>query len=70
MSRIAAIAAATVTVALLGAGLGYVLVAGRDADRFADCRQGQIAGGDIGGPFTLVVSTGKTVTDRDVITKP
>ena len=70
MSRIAAIAAATVTVALLGAGLGYVLVAGRDADRFADCRQGQIAGGDIGGPFTLVDSTGRTVTDRDVITKP
>ena len=70
MSRIAAIAAATVTVALLGAGLGYVLVAGRDADRFAACRQGQIAGGDIGGAFTLVDSTGRTVTDRDVITKP
>lgn len=70
MSRIAAIAAATVTVALLGAGLGYVLVADRGADRFAQCRESQIAGGDIGGPFTLLDSSGRTVTDAEVFTKP
>ncbi len=29
-----------------------------------------MAGGDIGGPFTLVDATGATVTDRDVITTP
>ncbi len=70
MSRIAAIAAATVAVALLGAGLGYVLVADRGSDRFAQCREGQIAGGEIGGPFTLLDSSGRTVTDRDVFTRP
>ena len=39
-------------------------------DPFADCRGGQVSGGDIGGPFTLVDETGATVTDTDVITKP
>ncbi len=34
------------------------------------CRSGQVAGGTIGGPFTLVDETGKTVTDKDVLTKP
>ncbi|MBP0484294.1 SCO family protein [Sagittula salina] len=42
---------------------------GRGDDTFAECRQGAVAG-DIGGPFTLVDSQGKTVTDRDVITEP
>lgn len=42
------------------------------SDPFSDCREGQIAGGAgaIGGAFTLVDQTGKTVTDRDVITEP
>lgn len=41
-------------------------------DRFAECRQSQVAGGAgaIGGPFELVNSEGETVTDKDVITKP
>ncbi|PKP70084.1 MAG: SCO family protein [Alphaproteobacteria bacterium HGW-Alphaproteobacteria-4] len=41
-------------------------------DMFAQCRQGAVAGGiaAIGGPFTLVDKTGKTVTDKEVITKP
>lgn len=44
---------------------------GKDTeDQFAQCRQGSVAGGDIGGPFTLVSETGDTVTDTDVITKP
>jgi protein SCO1 len=29
-----------------------------------------VAGGDIGGPFTLVNTAGQTVTDADVLTKP
>lgn len=37
---------------------------------FAGCFDSHIAGGDIGGAFTLVSETGATVTDRDVITHP
>ncbi|NCO85900.1 MAG: SCO family protein [Rhodobacterales bacterium] len=39
-------------------------------DLFAQCRAGQVAGGDIGGPFTLIDKDGATVTDADVITTP
>lgn len=43
-----------------------------NSDKFAECRSSQIAGGanQIGGPFTLVDETGKTVTDKDVIDQP
>ena len=40
------------------------------ADRFEACRATSVAGGDIGGAFTLVDHNGKTVTDQDVITGP
>jgi len=40
------------------------------AEPFAGCTGGQVAGGDIGGPFELVSETGRTVTDADVITEP
>jgi protein SCO1/2 len=42
------------------------------ADRFAACRASAVAGGSaaIGGPFTLVDEDGRTVTDKDVITRP
>lgn len=39
-------------------------------EQFAQCSQGAVAGGDIGGPFELVSGTGETVTDTDVITEP
>jgi protein SCO1/2 len=40
-------------------------------DRYAACRTGQIAGAaDVGGPFTLVDGSGRTVTDSDVIAGP
>jgi protein SCO1 len=42
----------------------------RGDDPFAQCRAGQVAGGSVGGPFTLVDQTGATVTDADVFTKP
>lgn len=40
------------------------------ADRLSACLAGSVAGGDIGGPFTLTDETGAVVTDQDVITGP
>ena len=66
-----AVVAAVAVVGLLGATMYYASRAGSD-DPFAPCRESAIAGGagNIGGPFTLVDETGKTVTDKDVFTKP
>lgn len=69
MTRVYASVAAAVVAALLGGSAWYVLM-GRSDDAFAQCRQGQIAGGDIGGPFTLINPAGETVTDADVLAKP
>lgn len=69
MTRLYAGVAAAAVAAFLGASAWYVM-ANRGDDVFAECRQGQVAGGDIGGPFTLVDTSGKTVSDADVITKP
>lgn len=69
MTRFFAILAAVTVVVLLGVGLAVTLMPSSD-DRFAQCRESQVAGGDIGGPFTLVNSDGETVTDADVITEP
>lgn len=69
MTRIYAIGAATAVAALLGASAWYVL-SNQPDDAFAACRQGQVAGGDIGGPFTLVNTAGQTVTDAEVLAKP
>jgi protein SCO1/2 len=69
MTRLYASLAAAAVAALLGASTWYVLF-NRPDDAFAQCRQGQVAGGDIGGPFTLVNTAGQTVTDADVLTKP
>jgi protein SCO1/2 len=69
MTRLYAIAAATATLAMLGGLFAYVQL-NRADDSFAECRQGQVAGGDIGGPFSLVNTSGQTVTDKDVLTKP
>ncbi|WP_417718652.1 SCO family protein [Salipiger sp.] len=71
MRALAALAAALVLVALSG-GIWYATRSSGDGDMFADCRSAKIAGGAdaIGGSFTLVDSTGATVTDKDVITEP
>ena len=69
MSKTYAALAAAAVVGLLGGSLAYIYSQGSD-DAFAQCRGGQVGGGDIGGPFTLVDPTGKTVTDADVLTKP
>lgn len=64
----AGLAAATVLAMIAGTG-GWILL-NRPTDAFSECRGGQVAGGDIGGPFTLVNAQGQTVTDAEVITKP
>ena len=69
MTKLYAGVAAAAVAAFLGASAWYVL-ANRGDDAFAECRQGQVAGGDIGGPFTLVDTGGKTVSDTEVLTKP
>ncbi|MBL4768384.1 MAG: SCO family protein [Rhodobacteraceae bacterium] len=71
MTRIIATSAAIGLAALL-VGI-WVLTGFRSSDDvFANCRISVIAGGagQIGGPFTLVNSKGKTVTDKDVLTGP
>lgn len=67
----------TSTLALAAAAVALAGVAGMalaplwtGADAFAACRGGRVAGGDIGGPFTLVNGRGETVTDAEVITEP
>lgn len=63
-----AMALAAVSVVAIGLVVSYA-VTGTQDDAFAACRRGAVAGA-IGGPFTLVDETGKTVTDKDVITGP
>jgi len=71
MKRTYAIAGILAAVVLSGVAAYVALSVGHD-DKFADCRTTKVAGGAnvIGGPFTLIDETGKTVTDTDVITKP
>ncbi|TNC74324.1 SCO family protein [Rubellimicrobium roseum] len=64
---------AAVAGALAFAGLAGMALAprfGGASDAFAKCRDGQVAGGDLGGPFTLVNGAGQTVTDAEVVTEP
>lgn len=63
--------AVLVAVGLAAAPLVWSRLAPSD-DRFAACRQTQVAGGtaEIGGPFELVSETGDTVTNADVIDAP
>ena len=63
-----ALSAALAMAGVLGGLAAYVLTSG-GADRYAECRAGEVAG-DIGGPFELVSETGATVTDADVVDRP
>lgn len=69
MTRLYAGVAAGAVVIFLGGLFAYTQFFGPD-DAFAECRQGQVAGGDIGGPFTLVNTAGETVTEAEVLAKP
>lgn len=66
---IATLAGGLVLTALVATLLATTVLA-PPADAFAACREGAVAGGDIGGPFTLVNGAGETVTDAEVITAP
>ncbi|MBM2290590.1 SCO family protein [Sulfitobacter pseudonitzschiae] len=70
MTRLVAILAAVVAIALVGGT--YLFTRSGDDDQFAQCRGSAVAGGagQIGGPFELLNSKGETVTDTDVITEP
>lgn len=70
MQKTYAIAGIAVIAALLGGTWLATQRGGDDENIFAQCTNGAVAGGDIGGPFTLVSETGETVTDEDVITGP
>lgn len=65
-------AVAAVSLVAIGLVVTYALTSGGGADRFADCRATQIAGGAgaIGASFTLTDEDGRRVTDRDVLTGP
>lgn len=67
-----AILISSAVVAAILAGGGWFFTRGNSDDPYAKCRTAVVAGGTgaIGGPFTLVDETGKTVRDTDVITKP
>jgi protein SCO1/2 len=59
-----------VAVAGLLSGTIYTVLSKSNSNPFADCGGGAIAGGEIGGPFTLIDEDAKTVTEADIITKP
>ncbi|MEM6897629.1 MAG: SCO family protein [Pseudomonadota bacterium] len=66
--KIAAIASGVAGLGVGGGILAVTLLA--PANALAECIGTSVAGGDIGGPFTLVSETGETVTDNDMITGP
>ncbi|MEO0486753.1 MAG: SCO family protein [Pseudomonadota bacterium] len=66
--KIAALASATAGAAVGGIFLATQIMA--PSNVLAQCIGSSVAGGDIGGPFTLVSETGETVTQDDVITGP
>jgi len=68
MSKLYAGLAAAAVVGMVGGLFAYGQLAG-SGDRFSECRAGAV-GGDIGGPFTLLDTAGKAVTDKDVLSKP
>ena len=69
MPKFYASVAAIALAALLG-WQGYRALQTQSADAFAECRSGAIAGGEIGGPFTLTDTKGNTVTDATLLAKP
>jgi protein SCO1/2 len=69
MARVMSVLGAAFLLTLVGGTAGYIYFS-RSSDPYAQCRGGQVGGGAIGGPFTLVDQTGATVTDADVFTRP
>lgn len=70
MSRIYVVIGVVVLAGLVGSPLILKAIRGKGGDAFADCRGAAVAGGQIGGAFSLVDMTGATVTDTQVLAKP
>ncbi len=68
MNRLIATGAALGVVALMIAT--YILGSRPGDDPFAQCGGSAIAGGSVGGPFSLIDGEGNAVTDTDVLTSP
>ena len=62
--------AAAIALAALLVWQGYRALQTQSADAFAECRSGAVAGGEIGGPFTLTDTKGNAVTDATLLAKP
>lgn len=69
MLKFYAAAGAVALSALLG-WQGYQIMRAQSSDAFAECRSGAVAGGQIGGPFTLSDTKGAAVTDQTLLAKP
>ena len=69
MPKFYASVAAIALAALLG-WQGYRALQSQSADAFAECRSGAVAGGEIGGPFTLTDTKGNAVTYATLLAKP
>ena len=69
MPKFYASVAAIALAALLG-WQGFHALQSQSADAFAECRSGAVAGGEIGGPFTLTDTKGNAVTDATLLAKP
>jgi len=69
MSKLYAGSALAIVLAFLGGSYGYIQYQ-KAGNPFADCGASQTSGAEIGGAFTLIDESGKTVTNVDIITKP
>jgi protein SCO1 len=71
MLKVYAAVAITAVVGLVG-GTALMVWNQQKSDPFAECRGASVAtgAGSIGGSFTLTDTSGKTVTDKEVLAKP
>lgn len=69
MTKLYATGGAIALAALLGWS-SYLVIRSRSDDPFSACRTGAVAGGQIGGPFSLTDTKGNAVTDAQILAKP
>lgn len=69
MTRFYASAGAVAIAAFFG-WTGFQIWSSAHNDAFANCRSGNVAGGAIGGPLSLVDENGVAVTDKEIFAKP
>ena len=71
MAKRYAAAAVAALVVILASSAYLAFFRGAD-DKFAECRASKVVAGEssIGGPFALLDGSGRTVSDRDVFSKP